>query len=229
MNKIYGIIYKITNLVNRKVYIGQTVGAINARFSQHVLESNRKNPKFAISRAIKKYNKENFIIEQIDVAYNQNELNLLEGVYISWFKSMYNQNGYNIINIINGKGKHSKETIKKMKQEANKPERLKILSNNGKKSKGISHKNSTSKYCGVFLRNKKWRAAYRINRKLIHLGTFLLEEDAAKAYDIEAIKYNSINVVLNFPELKEKYLKQEMVVNKLIKKQKIRSGELIFC
>ena len=52
---------------------------------------------------------------------------------------------------------------------------------------------------GVFKRpNGKFASAIRVNGKLIWLGTFETEEDAAHAYDIAAIKYFGEFAYLNF-------------------------------
>lgn len=47
-----------------------------------------------------------------------------------------------------------------------------------------SHAGSTSKFLGVSWRKdrKKWQAAIRVDRKLIHLGLFDVEADAGEAY-----------------------------------------------
>lgn len=37
------IIYKVTNLINQKVYIGQTINSLGHRGSQHYKDCNRKN------------------------------------------------------------------------------------------------------------------------------------------------------------------------------------------
>ena len=37
-----GYIYKITNLINQKVYIGQTVKTIQKRYTQHKNNSNKQ-------------------------------------------------------------------------------------------------------------------------------------------------------------------------------------------
>lgn len=209
--KIYGYIYKITNLVNGKIYIGQTVRGIKPRFQSHFDYSKTNKIHSAIAFAIKKYGKEKFIIEEIDVAYNQKELNLIEGVYMSWFKSLA-PNGYNIKEVIDGKGKCSKETKEKMRIKANRPDRIEQYKNQGKKTRGKS-RGGKSKYCGVNIHHNTWIARIIINNKRIHLGTFTTEEDAAKAKDIAEIKLNP-DAILNFPELQKQYLNNEIIVNK---------------
>ena len=86
-------IYKITNIQNNKCYIGQTIRPIEQRFHRHINDAinNILNTHFA--RAIRKYGKENFIIEEIDTAKNQKELNLKEQYWIQYYNSV--EEGYN--------------------------------------------------------------------------------------------------------------------------------------
>ena len=61
--------------------------------------------------------------------------------------------------------------------------------------------NCTSIYKGVYFEkaNKKWRARIKINGKAIHLGYFMSEVDAAKAYNEKAAelfgKFTNLNVI----------------------------------
>lgn len=86
------IIYKITNNVNGKVYIGQTKRKLQYRWLQHCSPSNCR----LIYRAIQKYGKENFTVEQIDVACDQDELNKKEQYWIQFYDSMNPEKGYNL-------------------------------------------------------------------------------------------------------------------------------------
>lgn len=218
--KIYGRIYLITNLVNAKQYIGQTVQTIKARFSNHC-----RSKKPVISRAIRKYGRENFIVQEIAIAYNQKRLNFLEGMYISWFNTLVsNGYGYNVTNIINGKGKHSEETIEKMRFLAKEPERLVLLSNNGSKRRGNSVKNSTSIYCGVCIYKNNYRSEIRSNNNSIYIGCYNSEVEAAKAYDIKALEIFGCNAVLNFPELRQNYINNDISINKNTKQTYSKSG-----
>ena len=88
-----------------------------------------------------------------------------------------------------------------------------------KKRRGKAIKNSLSKYCGVGFFKGKWIARHSFNNKDKHIGTFLTEEDAAKARDIYEINIFGKNSILNFPELIDKYLNNEIIVNKCLKKK----------
>jgi group I intron endonuclease len=90
---IDGKIYKITNTINKKIYIGQTIKSIIDRFKGHCLKASISIS--AISNAINKYGKENFLIEQIDSATSYSELNQKEYDWIVK-ENCLAPNGYNL-------------------------------------------------------------------------------------------------------------------------------------
>lgn len=207
--QIHGYVYLLTNKVNGKRYVGQTTETIEIRFNKHC-----GSKKQVISKAIKKYGIDNFTVQELAVAYNQKQLNFVEGFFIHSFNTLISNGfGYNVKDIIDGKGKLSEETKEKMRKSANTLKRVEISLENGKNNRGKSRRNSSSKYCGVYRYLNKWRAVFVKNNKRIHLGTYLLEEDAAKAKDIIEIKHNP-DCILNFPELREKYLNNEINITK---------------
>ncbi|MFX0022662.1 MAG: GIY-YIG nuclease family protein [Candidatus Hermodarchaeota archaeon] len=82
----YGIIYRITNLKNGKVYIGKTIQTLKRRWSQHIADSTRGKQTF-LCLAIKKYKALNFKIEQIHDCKNKKDLNESEQNFIRKYKS----------------------------------------------------------------------------------------------------------------------------------------------
>lgn len=86
---MYGYIYKTTNSLNNKIYVGQ-------KKSNLFLHENYLGSGVALKRAIDKYGKENFIVELIDTAESSDELNEKEIYWIDKLDSRNPQIGYNI-------------------------------------------------------------------------------------------------------------------------------------
>ena len=86
-------IYKITNDINNKIYIGKTINSVEDRFKRHIQDamSNRLDTHFA--RAIREYGPEHFHVTSIDMASNESELDQKEQYWIQYYNS-YND-GYN--------------------------------------------------------------------------------------------------------------------------------------
>lgn len=98
MNKFFTI-YKTTNKINGKVYVGQhKVKSLFAR--DNYLGSGRK-----LKPAIKKYGKENFSKEIITIAMTQSEADVLEKYYIEKYDSTNPEKGYNILKGGQGTGR----------------------------------------------------------------------------------------------------------------------------
>lgn len=85
------IVYKVTNLINGKCYVGQTKRTLNERWYGHCTKAGCT----ALHNAILKYGKENFSIEVIDTAVNESELNSKEKYWISELNTL-SPNGYNL-------------------------------------------------------------------------------------------------------------------------------------
>ena len=60
------IIYKITNQINNKVYIGLTTCSLEYRWSRHITESKNINNTKHLYKSMRKYGIKNFIIEEIE-------------------------------------------------------------------------------------------------------------------------------------------------------------------
>ncbi len=97
---MYGIVYKITNKVNGKVYIGQTVQSLKDRVGTHrsgaLNYQKTGKQKTAFKEAILKYGWDAFEAKQIARASSREELDRLEILCIRLFKSLVTQKGYNI-------------------------------------------------------------------------------------------------------------------------------------
>ena len=88
-------IYKITNKVNGKVYIGQTIRPIEQRFRRHINDSLNNVIDTHFSRAIRKYGEDKFDVECIDNAETQEELTNKEQYWIRKYNSANSDIGYN--------------------------------------------------------------------------------------------------------------------------------------
>lgn len=112
-------VYKIINKVNNKVYIGITSKGISARWKEHLYNAEHGCP-FKLHNAIRKYGKENFSIELIDFCNSWEELEEKEKLYISEYKSLQDEFGYNMTEGGDGTfGRHhSEETREKIRQKA---------------------------------------------------------------------------------------------------------------
>lgn len=88
------IIYKATNKINGKCYIGQTRHSLEHRKAAH-LRCAKKGVETHFYQAIRKYGEENFEWEIICSANDKKRLNELETFYIQKYDSI--KHGYNMV------------------------------------------------------------------------------------------------------------------------------------
>lgn len=122
-------IYKITNKINQKVYIGKTQYSIERRFREHIDSSKRARcEKRPLYDAMNKYGIENFSIELIEETNNPEER---EKYWINYYRSYIgfsDCNGYNATLGGDGKAYADREAIVRLYREGkNQREISKIL------------------------------------------------------------------------------------------------------
>lgn len=91
MKKYFGVIYKATNKINNKIYIGQTTVGLKIRKSAH----ENTHTGYYFDKAIKKYGKNNFRWGIIECYDSKEEMDEMEFHYIKQYDS-FGKNGYNL-------------------------------------------------------------------------------------------------------------------------------------
>lgn len=89
-------VYKITNLVNNKIYIGCTQQTLEERFESHVVSAVKKNKNAIFLASIRKYGRENFHMELIQEYSSQEDMYTGEIYWIKYFDSQNREIGYNM-------------------------------------------------------------------------------------------------------------------------------------
>ena len=106
-------IYKIENIINGKVYVGQSIN-IKARWKDHINSLNRKSShSVLLQRAWDKYKEDNFTFEILELC-TEDMLDELEIKYIELYDSC--NNGYNIESGGNSNKCLSEETKQKLRE-----------------------------------------------------------------------------------------------------------------
>lgn len=90
----FGVIYKATNKINGKIYIGQTTRSLRRRKQGHIQDTKNNRDNSIFHRAIKKYGKNVFSWEIIENCDSKDELDEMEFHYIKQYDSY--DNGYNL-------------------------------------------------------------------------------------------------------------------------------------
>ena len=107
-----GIIYKVVNKTNGKIYIGQCYRTkeysseklLQLRKNKHISEATNYKRNFPFHNALSKYTKEDFKWEVILCSWSKEDLNYYETFYINYYNSLIDNKGYNA----NTGGAHNK-------------------------------------------------------------------------------------------------------------------------
>lgn len=211
------VVYKITNLINNKIYIGLTTKPHLTRFKEHKQLSKRSN--YAIHQAMRKYGVDNFKIDIIESCNSLEDLVIRESYWIKTLDSMNPKIGYNMINqeqnfkILSDdvKLKLSRSQIERISKLSD-DEMKKIYMQTSIGKQGKLRDKKEIRYIGVY-RTKHNRFCCEIAYlKKRYRRTFLSVEDAAIAYDKLALFLYGDKARLNFSENVDKYLQEDLIL-----------------
>jgi len=93
----FGIIYLITNKINKKKYVGTTLNSLEVRWQGHLenVEKNERMSDGSLGRAIKHYGKKNFLKKIIARCSFLDEMTFLERKFIKKYNTI-RPHGYNL-------------------------------------------------------------------------------------------------------------------------------------
>ena len=102
MKILKGIIYLAKNLINNKVYVGQTINSLTRRKSAHLLAAYSAKDNLYFHKAIKKYGEDSFewkILKEFNLETKEElklALNESEKFFITLYDSNSSEKGYNL-------------------------------------------------------------------------------------------------------------------------------------
>lgn len=208
-------IYKITNKINQKIYIGKTIKSVEERWKEHCYNAKNQIIDTKFYRAINKYGIESFTIETIDTADSEDLLNLKECYWIKYYNSI--SDGYNSTdggeggNTYKYKTKEELEIIKEKIKESK-------LGDKNPNSRKIKCKNIVSKQelifntvneCMLFFGEKNHNFITRRcchSTKYLFRGEWLIayyEDDYIEDYTLEKNNRKAKRILVENLETKE--------------------------
>ena len=204
-----GYIYKITNLIDGKIYIGQTIRTIEQRWKEHCYNANHNKKKYLYD-FMRYYGVDNFQIEIIDQCNDQQELDKKEIQWIKFYDSQNQEKGYNISEggMVNFRGCHhtveSKEkiSIASKNQIWTDERRMKISLAQKRLSNHVQTKEEKQK------RSESLKKAYRENRHNINYTPEIREKMSIKAKlrcGYKWMEKDSVKILVKPNEIEQKY------------------------
>ena len=88
-------IYALHNMINDKIYVGQTLKSIEGRFREHVNAAKRGEKYMPVGRAILKYGENIWLQQCLGIADHKDKADNLERIWIILLNSLV-PNGYNV-------------------------------------------------------------------------------------------------------------------------------------
>ena len=191
------------------MYIGQSVRIVQERFRRHINDAVNGKLNTHFARAIRKYGADNFVIEVLDTAETQEELNHLEQHYIKKFNSV--KNGYNETDALykSGGNTYQNKSVEEMSLIKEKIAKTKIgdLNPNSRKIKCLNIKTNlelhfnTVKECQEYFGEQHHRfITTRANRQTRSLfkneWTIAYEEDEYK-FEIKVRRQQTVCEITN--------------------------------
>jgi group I intron endonuclease len=113
-----GCVYIATCLSTEKYYIGKTIKSLNSRWSDHKSESKSSRDGCTyFHKAIRKYGKENFIVEKLYESENDEDLKNIEMLWIRLLNSQESDIGFNLTAGGDGNSNPSEDRRKQMRDQ----------------------------------------------------------------------------------------------------------------
>ena len=202
------IVYKITNIINDKLYFGVTQQELKIRWQQHKCNSNKKS--YYLYNAIRKYGFENFQIEIVFEAENKKEMLQKEIEFISLYKTNEKIFGYN-----NSTGGESSRKGCKVSQETKNK-----ISEYQKNRKRKPHSKETKTAMSLSAKGRDMSKAIKSSAN---------KRRGKKAYNIKSVySVNSKNQINNYESITDASKKTNISIssisNNLSNKTKTAGG-----
>ena len=183
-------IYKLTNNVTGKAYIGKTID-LPARLRKHKSDTNC----ILLHRAIKKYGLENFSKDVLAESSDEDEAYRIEESLILKHKTL-KPFGYNLLERDGTYRRLNEESLKKL-------------------GRSLQGRQDLEKRKSLFIgvRSRKGTASFEVRirfRGIRYQRYFPTEVEAAEAYDKMAVHFYGATAKINFIDNLEEYLKMDL-------------------